>query len=412
MIQIASSSFREMFHPGDAFSLESALFWAAKSRGQVDMDPSFELLKRGFEGFPVIEADDRAAGNVPFFDDWLIHKEADGYWQAIDGEDRARTVKAPVLLMAGWYDPFLPTQLRDFETIRRTAAPGVAERSRLIVGPWVHADEVRFPDGSTADAYRKASLAPSIPWFDHHLLGMPLDDLLKAPVRIYVMGENVWRSEQEWPLARAKYTSLYLRSGGRANSAAGDGRLAFEPPAAPEARDSYPYDPRTPVPSRGGAMLGPRAGIALQNDIETRRDVLVYTSEPLANDLEVTGPIRAVLHVTTDAPNPDFTAELVDVHPDGNSYNVSEGILRRTYPQPASTASPGEITIELWPTSMLFRRGHRIRMRVSSSDYPRYDRNPNTGGEIARETNPVAATQSIFHDPARPSRIILPVIPR
>src|SRR3954469_9498075 len=189
MIQIASTSFREMFHPGGAFALESALYWAARSSGPVDVEPSYAVLQRGFDGFPLIEADDRAIGNVPFFDDWIVHKDADSYWQTIDGQDRARTIKAPVLLMTGWYDPFLPTQLRDFETIRRDSAPDVAAGSRLIVGPWTHADPVRFPDGLTAGDYRPASLAPSLPWFDHHLLGQPLDPSLAAPVRIYVMGE-------------------------------------------------------------------------------------------------------------------------------------------------------------------------------------------------------------------------------
>jgi uncharacterized protein len=412
LIHIASTSFREMFHAGGAFALESALYWAARSGGPVDVDPSYSALQRGFDGFPVIEADNRAVGNVAFFDDWLLHPHADAYWDAIDGRDRARSLKAPVLLMAGWHDPFLPTQLRDFVTIRREAAPPVAERSRLIVGPWVHADTVRFPDGWTTEPYRRASLAPSLPWFDHHLMGSAPDASLASPVRIFVMGENVWRNEQEWPLARTQYTPFYLRSNGPANSSDGDGRLTREQPRAPEPADAYVYDPRDAVPSRGGAMLGTRAGIALQNDVESRRDVLVYTGEPLANDLEVTGPISAVLFVSTDAPSTDFTVKLVDVHPDGKAYNVSDGILRRNYPQPAASGALTEIAVELWPTSTLFRRGHRLRVEISSSNYPRFDRNPNTGGDIATERAPVTARQSLVHGAASPSRIILPIIPR
>jgi uncharacterized protein len=410
MIQIASTSFREMFHAGGAFALESAMFWAARSGGATDVDPSDRDMQRGFDGVPLIEADDRAVGNVPFFNDWLLNKEADPYWTAIDGKDRARNINAPVLMMVGWYDPFLPTQLRDFQTIRKEADPAVAQGTRLIVGPWIHADVLRFPDGTTGEPYRRASIGPSIPWFDHHLMGMPLDGSLATPVKIYVMGEDSWRSEQEWPLARTQYTPFYLRSGGRANSIAGDGRLTREPPDANEPPDGYIYDPRNPVPTRGGAMLGNRAGIALQNQIEVRSDVLAYTSEPLEADLEVTGPIGALLHVTTDAKNTDFTVKLVDVHPNGNAYNVSDGILRRDYPQPQSGAA--EITVELWPTSMLFRRGHRIRVDVSSSNYPRYDRNPNTGGDIPTERTSVTATQWLHHGPAALSRIILPVIPR
>jgi putative CocE/NonD family hydrolase len=410
LIQIASTSFREAFHPGNAFSLESALFWAARSHGKVDEDPTLEQLERGFAGFPLIEADDRAVGDVAFFNDWVRHTQDDDYWRRIDGRDRARTLKAPVLLMAGWYDPFLPTQLRDFETVRREAKPAVSAVSRLIVGPWTHADPVRFPDGTTAGDYRPASLAPTLPWFDHHLLGAPLDESLVAPVRIFVMGENKWRNEQEWPLSRARYTAYYLTGEGRANSASGDGRLSRDPPARAQS-DSYSYDPRDPVPSRGGAMLGPRAGIALQNDVEARPDVLTYTSAALEGEMEITGPVRAVLHVATTAQNTDFAVKLVDVHPDGRAFNVSDGILRRSYAGPRGV-KPVEIEVALWPTSMLFRQGHRIRVEVSSSNYPRYDRNPNTGRDIATETEPRTARQTLFHGAASPSRIILPIIPR
>jgi putative CocE/NonD family hydrolase len=150
----------------------------------------------------------------------------------------------------------------------------------------------------------------------------------------------------------------------------------------------------------------------VQNDVEMRRDVLVYTSEPLERNLEVTGPISAVLYVSTDVTSTDFTVKLVDVHPDGNPYNISDGILRRSYSQPTQSLAPTEIAIELWPTSMLFRRDHRIRVEVSSSNYPRYDRNPNTGGDIPTQRTSVTARQSVHHGPAALSRIILPIIPR
>jgi len=159
MIQIASSHFHDMFYPGGAFSLESALYWALRSRTVKDEHPSAAQLDRGVNGFPMIQADDRAAGDIAFFNDWASHPDADAYWKAIDGEQRARSLTAPVLLMAGWSDPFLPSQLRDFEEIRARADPRVARESRLIIGPWSHAESVRFPDGTTGDAYRRASLA-------------------------------------------------------------------------------------------------------------------------------------------------------------------------------------------------------------------------------------------------------------
>jgi putative CocE/NonD family hydrolase len=409
MIQIASTDFHGMFYPGGAFSLESALFWAVRSRGAKDEDPSFDALERGFKGFPLLDADERAVGRVAFFRDWVSHAQADAYWREIDGDNRAASVKAPVLLMAGWYDPFLQTQLNDFETIRRQTDPRVASESRLIIGPWAHAAAVRFPDGTTAGDYRPASFAPSIPWFDRHLLGRRSGDSFAMPVRIYVMGEKVWRDESEWPLARTRYTAFYLDGAGHANSDRGDGRLSSERPPEGASVDSYVYDPRSPVPSRGGAMLGPRAGIFSQNEVEARSDVLVYSTEPLERDMEVTGPVSAVLHVATSAASTDFTVKLVDVHPDGRAYNVSDGILRREYtPQSA----PQEITVQLWPTSMLFRKGHQVRVEVSSSNYPRYDRNPNTGRDISTEIFPETAIQRVYLGALTPSRIILPVIPR
>ncbi len=409
MIQIASSDFYEMFHPGGAFSLETALYWAARSRERGDHPASARELERGYAGFPLIEADDRSVGNIPFFDDWVSHSERDAYWLAIDGVDRPRDLRAPVLLMAGWFDPFLPTQLRDFSRVRAEADPRVAAAARLVIGPWSHARTVRFPDADLPDDYRVRSLAPSLDWFDRHLGGAPAPAEPAAPIRIYVMGEHVWRDEHDWPLARTRFTPWYLRSGGNANSAGGDGTLVPEPPLVQEPPDRYVYDPREPVPSLGGAVLGPRAGVSPQDSVEQRADVLVYTSALLREDLEVTGPVESILFVRTSAPSTDFTAKLVDVHPDGRSYNVSEGILRRAYS--GSRATTG-ISIALWPTSHLFRAGHRVRLQVSSSSYPRFDRNPNTGRRVATETDAIAASQTVLHAPDTPSRIILPVIPR
>ncbi len=408
-IQIASTNFYEMFYPGGAFSLESALFWAVRSRGAIDEDPVLKDLEKGYAGFPLVEADDRAAGDVPFFNDWATHNTADSYWRAIDGNERARNLKAPVLLMAGWYDPFLPTQLRDFMTIRASADPHVATETRLVIGPWSHADTVALPGGPPPRDYRQSVLAPSIAWFDRHLRGVA-SQKREARVTIYVMGDNAWREEREWPLARARVTPFYLRSNGNAAIDKSDGRLSPTPPSTGQGGDRYEYDPRRPVPSRGGAMLGPRAGIASQNEIEARDDVLVYTSDELTSDTEVTGPVRAVLYVSTSAKSTDFVVRLVDLHPDGSAYNVSDGILRWRYGD--AHDQPNRIEIDLWPTSMVFKTGHRIRIDVTSSSYPRFDRNPNTGRDIATEVDPISARQTIHHRRDAPSHVLLPVVPR
>jgi putative CocE/NonD family hydrolase len=277
--------------------------------------------------------------------------------------------------MAGWFDPFLPTQLNDFVSIRYSAEPKVASATRLIIGPWAHAHTVKLPGNPPLDKYRKESIAPSLAWFDQHLGYTDTAASRTAPVRIFVMGKNTWRDEQEWPLARTRYTPYYLHSSGNANSLNGDGTLNLNPPTLAEPPDTYIYDPHDPVPTAGGAMLGPRAGTALQNTVETRPDVLVYSTPALENDLELTGPIKLITYVSTTAPNTDFTAKLVDVHPDGSAYNLSAGILRRPY---KTSATPVEIEIALWPTSNVLRQGHRIRLEVSSSNYPQFDRNPNT----------------------------------
>jgi uncharacterized protein len=415
MVYFASTDFHDMFYPGGAFSLDSALSWAIRSYGVRDQAdwPSANEVERAATGFPLLDADRRARGaNIDFFKDWVGHPDRDAFWADIDGQNRVQSLKAPVLLMAGWYDPFLPTQLNDFIHIRQSSEPIVATRSRLIIGPWTHASEVTFPDGTKGGNFRLQSLAESLPWFDENL-GKTTPPA-SSPVRIFVMGKNQWRNEQEWPLARTQYTPYFLGSTRSANSVTGDGTLNTLAPIAEEPADSYAYDPLHPVPTAGGAMIGPAAGIARQNDIEGRGDVLVYTTPSLNEDLEVTGPISLILYVSTTAPNTDFTAKLLDVHQDGSAFNISEGILRRSYQEaqgPSVTQKVYEIHLDLWPTSIVLFKGHRIRLEVSSSNFPRFDRNPNNGNRIATEMNAISAKQTVSHDPKYPSRLIMPIIP-
>jgi uncharacterized protein len=403
-----------MFYSGGAFSLYSALSWTGRSHGPQDLDdfPPAQRVIRAADGFPQIDADHRMTGHdISFFRDWAHHQERDSYWIDIDGTLRSNSLKAPVLLMAGWYDPFLPGQLDDFVEIRRSHSTSVAEGSRIIIGPWTHAGEVVFPSGVRAENFRRQSLAVSLPWFDQNL--QPSQDKSEdlSAVKVFVMGKNEWRSEKEWPLARARYTAFYLRSGGHANSASGDGSLVQAEPAVEDTADSFVYDPRHPVPTAGGAMIGGAAGIARQNTIESRKDVLVYTTAALQNDVEVTGPIALVLYVSTSASSTDFTAKLVDVHPDGFAYNVSDGVLRRAYAETTGAEQTHEIRIELWPTSMVFFKGHRMRLEVSSSNFPRFDRNPNTNNDPATETNPIMSNQILRHGARFPSHLILPLVP-
>jgi putative CocE/NonD family hydrolase len=226
------------------------------------------------------------------------------------------------------------------------------------------------------------------------------------------MGANVWRDEQEWPLARARPTAWYLHGDGHANSVRGDGRLATGVPDQDERADAFLSNPLAAVPTRGGAMID-GGGTIPQNDVEDRSDVLVYSTPPLDEAMEVTGPVSAVLFVATTAPSADFTAKLVDVHPDGAAYNVTDGVVRRVY-RPAAApadAEPTEITISLWPTSMVFAKGHRIRLEIAGSNFPRFDRNPHTTDPPALARTVAIATQAVHHGRQAASRIVLPVVP-
>jgi putative CocE/NonD family hydrolase len=239
----------------------------------------------------------------------------------------------------------------------------------------------------------------------------------EPPVKVFVMGVNRWRDESEWPLARMRSTPYYLHSAGRANGAGGDGVLSPAGPAD-ESPDRFVYDPADPVPTRGGNTLILAMGVMDQRPVEARADVLVYTSAPMTEPLEVTGPIVVTLHAASSAPDTDFTAKLVDVRPDGYAQNLTDGIVRARYRasrERATPLPPGQVTpftIDCWATSHVFLPGHRIRLEISSSNFPRFDRNLNTGGDQASGTRWQTAQQTVFHDARYPSHVLLPIIPR
>ena len=237
-------------------------------------------------------------------------------------------------------------------------------------------------------------------------------------MRLFVMGENRWRDESEWPLKRTNYTKVFLHSRGRANSLSGDGSLSLAAPTTDEAADNYVFDPAEPVPTRGGTTLGLPPGVFDKREIEQRNDVLVYTGEALAAPLEITGPVAMKLFAASSAPDTDFMAKLIDVRPDGYAQNLAEGVVRVRFRDSLSDPSlitPGktyQYSLDLWATSHVFKAGHRVRLEITSSNFPRYDRNPNTGNDFGIDSELRAARQTIFHAPDSASHIILPVIPR
>jgi putative CocE/NonD family hydrolase len=331
-----------------------------------------------------------------------------------------------VLNIGGWYDIFLKGTIGNYVGMRARAATSEArDAQRLVLGPWNHGGmrtgnpigAVDFGVRSTGDAIDIDGI--HLRWFDRWLRGVEGGDD-EPPVRIFVMGANTWRAEQEWPLARTDWQDWYLHSGGRANSLRGDGALTRQAPAG-EAPDSYVYNPRNPTPTMGGGLccnhVFSYGGAFDQRAVEAREDVLVYTSPELSEPVEVTGPVRMVLYVTSSAVDTDFTAKLVDVSPCGFARNLTDGIQRARYRGSARHAemlTPGEVTeleIDLVATSNAFLPGHRIRVEIASSNYPRFDRNPNTGELPGRGAELVSALQTVLHSAEYRSRIVLPVIP-
>jgi putative CocE/NonD family hydrolase len=364
------------------------------------------------------------SGIVPFLADIVAHSSDDEFWQRVNCPHEE--INLPAYHIGGWYDLFIGNTLSDYNAIRQKGNP----HQKLLVGPWVHAKyeglngEVDF--GLQASAMILLPDEMQLRWFDYWLKGVDTGILSEPPIQIFVMGDNAWRTEEVWPLTSTKYTPYYLHSHGSANTLNGNGWLSLERPSD-EAVDSYIYDPHNPVPTRGGGLCcwdaALPAGAYDQGEIEKRPDVLVYTTQPLEHDVEVTGPLMAYLWAASTAPDTDFTAKLVDVGPcslDGcNEYarNVADGLLRtrcRNSGQ-VSLIKPGEVyefTIDIGVTSNVFKAGHRIRLEISSSNFPRFDRNPNTGGPVAEEINLRPALQTIYHDNEHLSYILLPIIPR
>jgi uncharacterized protein len=357
---------------------------------------------------------------LPFFFEALRHPTRDGYGSTALVAGRHRHIAVPALIVAGWHDALLAGDLAHFRAMRDRAGTEQARRAtRLVVGPWSHAmfgavvGEVDFglrAAGSLLDL-REDLTDLQLRWFDRRLKGLPNGIDEEPPVRIFVQGRNRWRDEDDWPPARARPTALHLRSGGMAS---------FAGPDSHEAPDTYVYDPADPCPTRGGSLLMPAQyprGPVDQAPVLARHDVLAYTTAPLAENLEVTGPVRAILWAATDAPDTDWVVKLCDVHPDGRTLNVCDGILRaslRGSPhsrEPVTPDLPLQYQVDLWATSMVFRAGHRIRVLVTSSDFPRYDRNPNTGEPSTSTSGGHPARQHVFHDARHPSHVLLPIVP-
>ena len=370
---------------------------------------------------PLISALDQFVDR-PFYRDVVSHPTFDEFWKSYSMKERYRDVEVPALFLTGWYDNLVHEGFKCYTGWTTKARSESARRlTKLVVGPWHHS-EIGSSD-SGGDITFGSSSVVDIPglhlrWYDQRLKGIDTGIDQEPPIRIFVMGANVWRSEHEWPLARTEWIRFYLHSGGKANSLHGDGELARRVPRS-EPSDTYTYDPMIPVPTLGGqSMLPNLTGPRDRRPVQRRDDVLVYTTEALEEDLEVTGPIELVLYAESSQPDTDFTGTLVDVYPDGRAIHITEGIVRARYRESYESPTlidPGvvyEYRFALWETSNVFKAGHRIRLEVSSSNFPRFDRNQNTGTREGLDAKIRMADQALYHDTEHASHITLPIIPR
>ncbi len=349
----------------------------------------------------------------------------DDYFRSMDFIQQPDTVDVPMLFMDSWYDYGAAETLAMFNQFQEK---GLSERTRnnqfIIIGPATHcgypyATEQTFVGERDLGDARLDFWGIQLKWYDYWLKGIDNGITDMPKIQYYLMGKNQWRSADQWPLANTTYRKLYLDSGGRANSRQGDGVLSFSPPQK-NALDEFVYDPATPVPSLGGHTCctgtDTEAGGYDQSDIEMRNDVLVYTSDVLEEGIEVTGPLEVVLQVSSSAIDTDFTAKLVDVYPDGRAFNVQEGAIRMRHREglaKKALMTPGEmyeVHLDLHASSNFYGKGHRIRLEVSSSNFPRWQRNLNTGGNNFDETEWVTATNRVHHSSTRLSYVVLPVI--
>ncbi|HEY7514979.1 MAG TPA: CocE/NonD family hydrolase [Vicinamibacteria bacterium] len=358
---------------------------------------------------------------APYFRDWVTHETDDDYWKAVRVRDHFGEMTVKALHGAGWHDIFLRGSIRNYLGLREQAATQEArEGQRLLVGPWAHA--ATSPEGRIGDVVFGRAAVLDMPatigeWFDYALQGVQ-NRYAGKRVRLFVMGDDVWRDEDEFPLSRARETRFFLGAGagGRALG------VLTEKPSRKSPPSEYEYDPSNPVPTLGGRLCCGTAmtpGPTDQRPNEGRRDVLVFSTPPFVRELEITGFVSLELYAASSAKDTDFTALLVDVGPDGYARLLTDGIVRARYRK--STASPpvpltpGEVEkyrIDLWATSNVFKAGHRMRVYVSSSNFPRFDPNRNTGEPIADATGGVKARQTVYHDAARPSALVVPVVPR
>lgn len=337
---------------------------------------------------------------------WMNHDTFDAFWEKHDAFRDIPSMETPAYITGGWFDLFLSDTLKAFRMMQSSANENVRRFTRCVIEPYDHnmalSPDVDYGDNPSDSIIEKRNL------FMKNILADPSSDPLPSEeaMRYFVMGSNEWRTSNSWPPGDVVETPFYIHP---------NGVLSSEHPRENGEFDNFIYDPADPVMTEGGNDLSYRPGQRIQNAVEARSDVLVYTSSILEDDLTVTGDVRAVIYASSDAPDTDFTVRLCDVQPDGKSLNICDGLLRARFRNGQSKEDflpPGEIglfNIDMWSTAVTFRKGHRIRIQISSSNFPRFDRNHNTGKKPSSDTEMRIASQTVHHNEAYPSHIILPI---
>jgi uncharacterized protein len=394
--------------------------WMAMVEGRRNTDTSIYDSTKLYNHLPLRTMDEQfGRKNSIFWQEWISHPSADGYWKRSFYQDKFSNIDVPVLHISGWYDDdLIGTHVNYMGMMKSAKSEKSRNNQKLIIGPWPHhvnesrqLNGIDFGESALIDLRRI-----ELDWFDYWLRDVNNGIMSKPKVDIFTLGTNAWRRVQSWPLEGTEYASYFIHSDGRANTSTGDGTLSQRVPDHEEPFDTYKYDPSDPCPNICDTSTTPQEGPFDQAPIERRDDVLVYSTPPLESNLDITGPVTVNLFASSSARDTDFWAQLTDVFPNGYSMHLTEGIIRGRYRkslEKQELLEPGrvyEFDIDLWITSNVFQRGHRVRLDVSSSSFPKYDRNPNTGNEFGASTILNVAHQTIYHNNHYPSHITLPKI--
>ncbi len=413
-----SDLYRTTLYPGGAFKL-GMMSWALQTGrhtllGANDLLDWTELLRH----LPVSDDLEHEGFHQPFYDDWIAHPSYDEYWKKIGWVGVPPNLNVPVFIYGGWYDLFQKGAMEDFLGIERSAGTAARDAERLVWGPWGHGQygpvigDMDFGKQIVVDLRSR-----EVRWLDHYIRGVANGAENDARVDLFVLGRNTWRQSADWPPPAVQPVHYFLKGNGHANTLNGDGTLVENSPQQ-ESEDHFTYEPADPVPTHGGGYSPSRKGewgVRDQRPVEQRSDVLVYTSAPFSRDMEAAGSVVVHLFASSDARDTDWTAKVLDVAPDGYAMNLTDAILRARYRQSfehPERLTPGQVyefVINVGYTDDIFSKGHRLRLEISSSNFPAYDRNTNTGNQPERDSQFKVAHQTICHGPQHASYLELPM---